>query len=324
MRGRVESFVLRQGDSLSERKRTPQEGTMLEVPRTFLEEIISCLREFVQTIKAELVFNLDEVGMSDWEARKDKKVVLPTGLNDQTIHHRVSRNVKHISIIACISAGGESLTPYIVTLQDSERVREKLKSRGVRLGVDFVLRHRSKPYINGKLFLEYISIIFITYLNELRDSEEFAECEAVLLMDNCSPHMWEAVIALLSGARVRFVTFVHHTTQIFQVLDLVLLGALKKHATSLTMLDEEQPAAAFLIKVYHDYKQTMVEVNIWGAFEPIGLTHNITQDPYGLIFDEEKFRQSPGFFELWQCDVPFESLSSRRQQARFGWINKPE
>jgi predicted Fe-Mo cluster-binding NifX family protein len=81
-------------------------------------------------------------------------------------------------------------------------------------------------------------------------------------MDNCSPRIGEAVIALLTDAGVRVVTFAHHTTQIFQVLDVVLFGTLKKHAASLTMLDEEQSAAAFLIKVYHDYKQTMVEVNI--------------------------------------------------------------
>jgi hypothetical protein len=200
-------------------------------------------------MKAELVFNLDKVGMSDWEDRKDKKVVVPTALDGQTIHHRVSRNVRHISIIGCISAGEESLTPYVVTSQDSERVRERLKSRGVRLGVDFVLRHRSKPYVKGKLLLEYISIIFIYCLIEPRESEEFAECEALLLMDNCSPHMEEAVIALLTGARVRVVTFAPHTTQIFQVLDVVLFSALKKYDTSLTMLDEEQSATAFLVKV---------------------------------------------------------------------------
>jgi hypothetical protein len=90
------------------------------------------------------------------------------------------------------------------------------------------------------------------------------------------------------------------------------------------MLDQEQPAAAFLIKVYHDYRQTMVEVNIWGAFAEIGLTQDITQDLYGLIFDEKKCRQSRGFFEFSQRDVSFESLSTRRQSARFGWINKPE
>jgi hypothetical protein len=165
--------------------------------------------------------------MSDWEDRKDKKVIVPTALDGQTIHHRISRNVRHISIIACISAGGESVTPYIVTSQDFDRVRERPKSRGVRLGVDFVLRHRSKRYLNGKLFLESIAIIFIPSLNKLRDSEEFEEFEAVLLMDNCSPHMSQAVIALLTGGRVRVVTFSSHTAHIFQVLDVVLFGALK-------------------------------------------------------------------------------------------------
>jgi hypothetical protein len=66
--------------------------------------------------EADLVFNLNEVGMSDWEDRKYKKVVVQTTLDGQTIHHRFSRNVRHISIIACISAGGELLTPYIITL----------------------------------------------------------------------------------------------------------------------------------------------------------------------------------------------------------------
>jgi hypothetical protein len=54
----------------------------------------------------------------------------------------------------------------------------------------------------------------------------------------------------------------HHTTHIFQILDVVLFGTLKKHATSLETLNEESRAAAFLLKVYRDFKQTMVEVNI--------------------------------------------------------------
>jgi hypothetical protein len=74
-------------------------------------------------------------------------------------------------------------------------------SRGVRPGGDFALRQRSKAYVSGKLFLEYINSIFIPYLNELRESEEFARCEAVLLMDNCSLHMGDRVIAVLTCER---------------------------------------------------------------------------------------------------------------------------
>jgi hypothetical protein len=91
-------------------------------------------------MKIELVFNLDGVVVSGWENRKDKKVIVSNTIAGQTIYHCASRNVKHISIITCIIAAGESLTPHIVTSQDSESFHRRLVNRGVRLGVDFVLR----------------------------------------------------------------------------------------------------------------------------------------------------------------------------------------
>jgi hypothetical protein len=108
------------------------------------------------------------------------------------------------------------------------------------------------------------------------------------------------------------------------MLDVVLFGALKNHSNDLKMFDEEQPAAAFLLKFDHDFKQTMIEVNRSEAFAAIGFIHDIEQSPYGLLFDEEKLRQSPGSMELWERDAPLRSLSRRRQNAKFGWINEPE
>jgi hypothetical protein len=168
-------------------------------------------------------------------------------------------------------------------------------SRGVRLGVDLVLRQRSKPYVSRELFLEYITTIFLPCLNELRESEEFEAYEAVLLMDNCSLHVLDEVVAVLTNAQVRIITFATHTTHIFQMLDVVLFGALRKHANGLKIFDEEQSAAAFLLRVYRDFKQTMIEVNIRGAFAAVRLIHRIDQNPYGLLFDEQKLRQSRGF-----------------------------
>jgi hypothetical protein len=68
----------------------------------------------------------------------------------------------------------------------------------------------------------------------------------------------------------------------------------------------------------------MVEVNIWGAFSVIGFTYDIDQNPYGLLFGEEKLRQSPVFVELCERDTPLESLSKRRREVKFRWIKKPE
>jgi hypothetical protein len=109
--------------------------------------------------------------------------------------------------------------------------------------------------------------------------EQFDGCEAVLLMDNCSSHISDEIVAVLTEARVRIITFATHTTQIFQVLDLVLFGALKRHANSLKAFEEKQPTVAFLLKVYRDFKQTMIEVNIWKAFKAIGITYDIEETP---------------------------------------------
>jgi hypothetical protein len=149
-----------------------------------------------------------------------------------------------------------------VISHDYDAIGKRLMRPGVRLCVDFILRQRSKPYVSRKLFLEYINTIFVPYLNELRESEEFEACEAVLLMDNCSSQASDDVVAVLTSVQMRIITFTPHTTQVFQMLDVILFDALKKHATGLKSLDEEQPAAAFLLKAYHEFKQTMIEVNI--------------------------------------------------------------
>jgi hypothetical protein len=73
---------------------------------------------------------------------------------------------------------------------------------------------------------------------------------------------------------------------------------LKKYATGLEKLDEESRAAVFILKVYRDFEETIVEINICKAFAIIEFTHDIDQILYGLFFDKEKFRQSLGFVEF--------------------------
>jgi hypothetical protein len=170
-------------------KSVPQETPRLEVPRCFLDETIHCITQFVQGRPLELVFNLDEIGISEWEDRKPKKVIVPLSARGQTIHHKTNRALKHVSLIACVSAAGESLTPYILTSQDSPKVRERLKKHGVRFGTDFLLKHRAKPYVNAEIFAEYIRMVFIPNLNELRNLAQFADEDAVLLTDDCPSHV---------------------------------------------------------------------------------------------------------------------------------------
>jgi hypothetical protein len=69
-RGWVNSFICLDAEALCKVKSSPQEADRLEIPHCFVDETLSCLATFVQGRPTELVFNLDEVGISDWEDRK--------------------------------------------------------------------------------------------------------------------------------------------------------------------------------------------------------------------------------------------------------------
>jgi hypothetical protein len=64
-RGWVDSFILRHIADFIETTSATQENSRLEIPRAFPSETTRCIREHVRRMKAELVLNLDEVGMSE-------------------------------------------------------------------------------------------------------------------------------------------------------------------------------------------------------------------------------------------------------------------
>jgi hypothetical protein len=190
-------------------------------------------------MKAELVFNLNEVGMSEWEDR-DKKVIVAKMMHDQIINTSLRIAKCEAYVDNYVYHGWRRVPDALHYLsQDSEPVRKKLMSRSIRMGFDFVLRQRSKWYVNSILFFEYINSIFVPYFNELRETKEFEAYKAVLLMDNCLCDMSDDIVVVLTHERVRIIIFTHYVTHIFQILDVMLFGSLKKHATGLRTLDEE-------------------------------------------------------------------------------------
>jgi hypothetical protein len=244
----------------------PQEKQRSELPGSFLERIIQDLDEYGQGCVAELVFNLDEVGISDWEDRKTKKVSALAAMFGQTIHHGVSRNVKHISVIACLSAAGESLLLYMVTSQNSSTLQGYLNKQGVRFGRDFALKFSQKPYFNAPIFLASIRTILLPYIDTLRGLAVLAQENAVLLMDDRVSDVSDDVIRILTDARLRVIIFAPHTTQVFQVLDLALFGVLKQCPRYDLSLDETKATVKVITKVSHDFTQTIARSNVWGTF----------------------------------------------------------
>jgi hypothetical protein len=89
-----------------EKQSSPQGEPQLQVPRVFLDQTGRSMHEAVQGRPADLVVRLDEVGISDWEYRQAKKVVVPRTAALHSIHHPLSPSVKYISVVACIPRVG--------------------------------------------------------------------------------------------------------------------------------------------------------------------------------------------------------------------------
>jgi hypothetical protein len=68
-KGWVDSFRTRHAKQLFETKRALQENPRLELPRVFLQAWLHGFRDHIHQACAELVFNLDEIEISEWEDR---------------------------------------------------------------------------------------------------------------------------------------------------------------------------------------------------------------------------------------------------------------
>jgi phosphopantothenoylcysteine synthetase/decarboxylase len=157
------------------------------------------------------------------------------------------------------------------------------------------LKSNRKPYVNTETFLDHIEIVFFPNLIELRTLDEFAEEFAVLLMDNCSSHVTGYAIALLTKARVRVITLAPHTTKIFQILDVTLL---KRHLRYELPFEDQKATVKSIMKVYHDFKPTILEPNIWRTFQALGFEFDTKTELYRLLFNEEKLGESADFWGL--------------------------
>jgi hypothetical protein len=271
-----------------------------------------------------LVFNLDKVGISEWEDRAPRKVIVPVSMTDHPIHHGVHLNLKHMSMIFCVLATDESLTPFVVSSQVNGKVIETLKIERFRMGVDMILEHRQKAYVTVTFFQQYVTSVLIPFIERPRTNLEFTSKSTISLLDNCSIHTKPEVLATLRDHNVKVITFPPHITLLFQTLDLCIFDVFKRKVQYKLPFNNDSLTVNFIWNAFHALKEIFVPDNIRTTFKLLGLESNITQTPYTLLFREDKLRRSQGFQEVWETNYPLDQLSKRRREARYGWINQDE
>jgi hypothetical protein len=114
------------------------------------------LKKIILTVPSGLAFNYDETGLSDWEDRKIKPLLVAAAEEDSTLHYLVNRNIRHHTLLCCVNAAGDVYCPMLL---GPNAEATQIFDTGARGHIDFVLETRRPAYSIGELFARHIKEI---------------------------------------------------------------------------------------------------------------------------------------------------------------------
>ena len=318
-RGWVYRFLYRHRDALIKTEISPQEELRLKVPRTYLIEFMNLVEKIITIVPADLVYNIDETGLSDWENRKPKTVIIPKDLENEDLHYPVNRGIRHITLVVTISGGGDAYFPLIVT---SDSSLEHIFDHGVRRDVDLSIHVGDSSYITKDVFKDHIINKFIPQVENDRISCGSESLLAVLFFDNCSSHLDDELLRILAANNIIVITYPPHCSHIFQVLDLLLFGVLKIHKKHIPKDETISPKIDHLLRIFKAYEMSTCSCTVRSSFEKAGFKYFQKNGKNFMKFDRSKIENSSGFKEIWNIDYPEAKVSTRRRNQKRGWVNK--
>jgi hypothetical protein len=172
-------------------------------------------------VPAELIFNLDEAGLSDWEERKMKPVIIPPHAPSSTLHYPLDRTIRRHILLCCVSESGDAYSPLFIALHPKTR---SIFEKSIRENIDLKLEIRQVPDVDAGLFNQYRKEIFIPAVAANREPPGCDNKPAVLFCDNCTSHCSEEILRELARNGILVLTYPPHTSHLFQILDVLLFG----------------------------------------------------------------------------------------------------
>ena len=318
-RGWVRSFINRHSSLIISSMIYPQEEPRLKIPRSQLIEYIDLVDKVITMSPAELIYNMDESGLSDWEERKPKTVVIPKELENVKLHYPVDRGIRHITLLVTISAGGDAYFPLIVT---TDPKAESIFDLGIRRNIDLIIKIRTSSYMTKEIFNEHIVNRFIPQVESDRNLQGCEEKPAILFFDNCSSHIDENLFKLLANHNILVITYPPHTSHIFQVLDRLLFGVLKTKKRYIPKNSDIPSKNDHLYRVFRAYEMSTCSTTIRSSFQHTGFDYYSVNDVNYIKQNRQRIEKFDEFKEIFDLNYSVDDLSGRRKSQKWGWINK--
>jgi hypothetical protein len=185
----------------------------------------SAIKEYVPLVPGEFIFNIDGCGFSDWEEQKEKPVNIPAEARRESYHYPMNRQIRHQTLICCITAAGDA---YCRSLVSNDSSVTQIFEHRVRAGIDLSVEISSSAYVMQAIFEKYVDQVLVPAVGSNRSLPGCANKPALLFCDNCAAHCSDDVLTKLARHRILVITCPPHTSFVFQVLDILLFRVLKR------------------------------------------------------------------------------------------------
>jgi hypothetical protein len=317
--GWMKRFLDRQKSEVSGVTVAPQEKVRLEVPGCYLEEYLTLIKKVVSIVPTESVFNMDETGLSEWENRRSKSVLVPTQEQESTLHYPVDRFVRHHTLLCCLTASGDSYCLMLITATASAR---KLFDTGVRDHIDLIIEVRQPAYVTAELFHCYITEVFFSTLETNRQRTGCENKLCILFCDNCSIHCQDQLLKEFAESGAAVIIYPPHTSHLFQVLDLLLFGRLKAAKKYISRADADPTDTDHLVRIFKAYQLVPTSTTVRTSWKKAGFEYCKLDDTFQLLVNDGKIRDLPEVAQIWRMNFPLEGLSARRRVQERGFTNR--
>ena len=122
------------------------------------------------------------------------------------------------------------------------------------------------------MFEEYIENVFIKFVEEKRNSLNLHQDTAILILDGCMTHNSGKVKEILGKKGIKMILIPPHSSQFFQMLDLITFGCLKKYKQSIKSPFVKGTQADIIYRFLKSFNLATIEENNRSAFVLAGFS----------------------------------------------------
>jgi hypothetical protein len=206
--GWLRAFLDRRRSQVTRAIIHPQEHARLQVPRCRLDSYVQLIKNYVPKIPAELIFNIDEAGWTDWEERK-KDGSRSSAHIDSTLRYPVNRSVRRHTLMRCISAAGNAYCPLLIAQNWGA---PKIFETGIHRDIDIMMEIREPADATAKVFRRYIETVFFPVIDANRMLPGCRNRPVILFCDNCTCHCSGDILIEFARHGVLVLSYPPHTS----------------------------------------------------------------------------------------------------------------